>query len=163
MLTFTASSLIYAPVAAVWAFHERDDIFDLLAPPQGQPVVLRRTGKLEAGAEVEFLVPLGPFRKRWLARHIAHRRHEFFTDLQIAGPFAYWEHEHRFTAENGGTRLTDHIRFRLPFSPLSDWVAGWAVKRQLRAMFQHRHEVTRRYCQADPSATAPQFTGRSTS
>ena len=32
--------------------------------------------------------------------------------------------------------------------PIIEALAGWAVKRKLRKMFEYRHEVTRRMCEA---------------
>lgn len=146
MLSFEYSTLIRAPLVKVWEFHERDDALNLLSPPGTE--VLSRKGKLETGARVEILVPLfGPVKARWLALHVAHERGKFFVDEQIRGPFRYWRHEHRFEEEDGGTRLTDSIQFALPLAPMSHWIAGWAVKLQLKAMFATRHEVTRRHCE----------------
>ena len=144
---FSLSVWIDAPVEKVWRFHERDDIFELLSPPRGKPNVLSRQGKLETGAKVEFAVPLGPFQIQWLALHVDHEDNHYFVDQQVHGPFHSWKHWHLFEPENGGTRLTDRIEFLLPLSPLSDAVAGWAVKLQLRAMFRHRHKVTKELCE----------------
>ncbi len=145
MASFEASVFIDAPVERVWAFHEREDVLRLLAPSNVK--VLRREGGLETGAEVEFLIPAGPFSIRWLARHTAYERHRLFRDEQIRGPFRSWVHDHRFVPEGSGTRLIDHVEFTLPLHPLSV-VAHAAVRLQLRAMFRHRHEVTRRHCEA---------------
>jgi len=57
MASFEASVFIDAPVERVWAFHERDDVLQLLAPSNVK--VLRREGGLKTGAEVEFLIPVG--------------------------------------------------------------------------------------------------------
>jgi len=83
---------------------------------------------------------------RWLARHTAYEQYRLFRDEQVSGPFRSWVHSHRFVAEGGGTRLIDQVEFTLPLHPLSV-VGHWAVRLQLGAMFRHRHEVTRRYCE----------------
>lgn len=146
MLSFEYSTLIQAPLDKVWEFHERPDALNLLSPPG--TVIVSRKGKLETGARVEFRAPLiGPFRVRWLALHVDCVAPQYFVDEQIRGPFRYWRHEHRFAAESGGTRLTDSIRFSLPLAPVSEWLAGWAVKMRLKAMFVRRHEITRRECE----------------
>ncbi|MBL8229781.1 MAG: SRPBCC family protein [Bryobacterales bacterium] len=147
MLHFEFQTWIQATPGHVWAFHERDDIFDLLAPPGPKPQVLLRKGKLRTGSRVEFLVPIGPLKVKWLALHVNHEDGLFFTDEQIRGPFRYWLHEHRFEPENGGTRLVDRIRCSLPLGPLSDWVVGWLVGLQVKSMFRHRHAVTKRMCE----------------
>ncbi|MDX1983908.1 MAG: SRPBCC family protein [Bryobacteraceae bacterium] len=143
---FEFTSWIDAPLEKVWAFHEREDVLRLLAPP-GTEVVSRKGG-LETGARVEFRAPvLGPLKVRWLALHVDHERLRFFVDEQIRGPFQRWRHEHRFAEENGGTRLTDAIEYSLPLAPVSHWLAGWAVKLQLRTMFANRHRTTKEYCE----------------
>lgn len=148
MMRFLFETTIQATPEKVWAFHERDDIFDLLAPPGPKPALLVRKGKLATGARVEFLVPIGPFKVRWLALHVAHEEYRSFVDEQIRGPFHYWVHEHRFEPVDGGTRLVDKIDCSLPLAPVSDWLMGWMVGAQIKAMFRHRHEVTKRMCEA---------------
>ena len=147
MPKFSASVWIDAGLERVWRFHEREDALELLSPPWANPQITARKGKLATGSRVEMLVPFGPLRLRWLALHVDCQELHHFTDDQISGPFRYWRHEHRFQAEANGTRLTDSVEFRLPFSPLSDWALGWIVKLQLRAMFRHRHQVTKIECE----------------
>lgn len=147
MPRFEASVWINAPVESVWQFHERDDAMLLLAPLWAKPQIVARKGKLATGSRVEMRLPAGPLRVRWLALHIDHEDYHFFTDEQIAGPFRFWKHEHRFEPENNGTRLIDRVEYRLPLSPVSDWLFGWFVKLPLRSLFRHRHRVTRLYCE----------------
>lgn len=144
MPTFEYSSRLPAPVERVFAFHERPDALDLLAPPGKKMCVVRRQGGLEAGAEVEFRIPAGPFSIRWLALHTEYEPNRLFTDVQRKGPFRYWRHRHRFEPEGGGARLTDSIEFSLPGGPPVDALLGWLVKWRLRTYFRHRHQVTRR-------------------
>lgn len=145
MVTFTYSSLIPAPLDAVWAFHERPDAIQLLTPPETPLVVESRSGGLETGARIVFRV--SHLKLRWVAEHTEYEYQRLFADRQVEGPFRSWYHRHLFAAEEGGTRLTDEVEFSLPLAPLSDWVAGWAVKLQLRALFAYRHSVTRLECQ----------------
>jgi ligand-binding SRPBCC domain-containing protein len=148
MLHYERSVFVQAPVEKVFAFHERTDALELLTPPGQDIQVLRRAGGLRLGAEVELLVPLGPLRMRWLARHTAYERDRLFVDEQMSGPFAKWRHRHQFGAEGTGCRLTDSVDFALPLAPVSEWVAGWVVRSRLATLFQYRHEVTRRYCES---------------
>lgn len=146
MQRFEKSSVIPSPVETVWAFHERPDAIELLSPPALRPKILAKKGGLQTGSRVELRVPIGPFGMRWLALHVDHEDRRYFTDEQIRGPFRYWKHVHRFEPVEGGTRLTDVVDFSLPLGPLTDWIFGWAVKLQLRWMFDQRHAMTRKYC-----------------
>ncbi len=151
MPKFTATVWIDAPVQRVWQFHEREDALELLSPPWAKPRIVARNGRLATGSRIEMQLPAGPFHMRWLALHVDHEDFHHFTDEQIAGPFRYWKHEHRFETEKNGTRLTDSVEFRLPFSPVSDWLLAWFVKLPLAAMFRHRHRITKQQCETPTS------------
>lgn len=66
--------------------------------------------------------------------------HEF-VDEQIKGPYKSWIHRHTF-AELGPreTRMTDYVRYELPFTPLGD-LAYPLIKRQVAGIFAHRNAV----------------------
>jgi ligand-binding SRPBCC domain-containing protein len=147
MMQFSYSSVIDAPIATVWAFHERPDVLQLLTPPWQPVEVIRREGGLGVGAESEFKLSVGPVPVRWIAQHSAYEPHQYFVDVQIEGPFAHWQHRHLFETERGKTRLTDAIAFSLPGGWVIDWLGGWAVQAQLERLFNYRHQVTRRYCE----------------
>ncbi|MDP1890836.1 MAG: SRPBCC family protein [Gemmatimonadaceae bacterium] len=66
-----------------------------------------------------------------------------FVDEQVKGPYAEWVHEHRCTAVPDGTRIDDHVRFRLPFAPLGD-AAAPVILPLLRRIFTHRQESVAR-------------------
>lgn len=72
MMQFEHSSWIAAPVETVFDFHKRRDAIELLMPPDQNVRLVSREGGLETGARVEFRIPLGPFRIRWVAHHIAY-------------------------------------------------------------------------------------------
>lgn len=65
-----------------------------------------------------------------------------FTDEQIKGPYSLWVHRHTFEATPNGTLIRDHVRYRLPLSPLGD-IALPIIKLQLRRIFAHRQASVR--------------------
>lgn len=142
MLHFEYSTLISAPVERVFAFHEEPGALEALTPPGQSLTVLHREGGIQPGGIVVLKVRLGPFPVVWRARHTEYEQNRLFVDVQDSGPFRYWKHRHQFAPESGGTRLTDSIEFSLHGGPLADLAGGWIAKRQLRAMFEHRHRVT---------------------
>ncbi len=147
MLHFKHSSLIDAPVEVVWSFHERPDILQILTPPWQPVQIIRREGGLDVGAISEFRLWLGFLPIQWLARHTECQKPRLFTDQQIAGPMEYWAHQHQFEAENGKTRLTDAIAYKIPGGWLAELLLGWWVNSRLEQMFRYRHTVTQRECQ----------------
>ena len=143
MPTFLQSVVIEAPVAKVFAFHEREDALRLLSPAFPPVRVVRRTGGIETGARVD--LQIGPF--RWTALHCAFEKNHFFEDQQIRGPFTKWIHRHEFESLGSATRLTDRIEYRLPGGEWTNRLFAWATDLGLRQMFRHRHRMTKRYCE----------------
>lgn len=142
---FVRSVVVKAPVAVVFAFHERDDALAVLSPPFPPVRVVSRRGGIATGARVDLRI--GPI--RWLALHTTFERNCLFVDEQIEGPFASWVHRHEFEAiDVQTTRLTDHVTFTLPGGPLVNALLGRVVALSLVPMFVHRHRVTRRMCEA---------------
>lgn len=151
MPTFVASSVIAAPVEAVFSFHERPDALQLLSPPFPPLRVVRKTGGIEPGSRVELMI--GPI--RWVALHTAYEKNRFFEDRQVSGPFAKWIHRHEFETVGAATRLTDRIEYELPGGSWMEWILGWAVRLGLRQMFRQRHRKTKQYCEYRSGPTAP--------
>ncbi len=148
MPSFVYSSVIDAKVSRVFAFHESPEALEQLMPPWQPAKVLSRSGGLQPGARVELLVPLGPFHRRWVARHTEYVRDRLFVDVQEEGPFRSWTHRHEFNEESPNrTRLTDRIEFSLPGGVPIDFLGAWFARLQLRRMFAYRHAVTRRLCE----------------
>lgn len=80
--------------------------------------------------------------QRWEPPHV-------FVDQQIRGPYALWHHTHTFVDDGEGrTRMTDTVRYALPFSPVGE-LAMPLVRRDLDAIFDFRRdEVARRIAPA---------------
>jgi uncharacterized protein (TIGR01777 family) len=132
------------PVTAseAFAWHERPGALERLLPPWESARVVRRTGGLEDGAEAELEVKIGPLPLRWLARHHDYIAGRQFCDRQIRGPFAQFDHCHRFSESPTGSVLEDHIDYEVPAGSAGRALGGNMVARKLDRMFAFRHAVT---------------------
>jgi ligand-binding SRPBCC domain-containing protein len=146
MLQFEKTSRINASPETVWKFYERPDILKLLTPPWQPIEIVRREGGLGVGAESEFRIWLGPFPVQWIAVHTDCTEFEKFVDVQKTGPMTFWQHQHLFRAAGDGCELIDKIDFSLPGGEIAESILGDWVKQRLSDMFDHRHQVTRDYC-----------------
>lgn len=145
---FEKRTFIRASPEAVFAFHERPDALERLTPPWEPVRIVEKTGQgLEAGTRVVLEMRLGPVWQRWVAEHVAYDPPRSFTDVARSGPFSKWVHEHCVEAADGGAYLVDRIEYRLPLEPFS-LLASRFVTRKLQRMFDYRHDVTRRACEA---------------
>lgn len=66
-----------------------------------------------------------------------------FTDEQLDGPFAKWEHEHAFVGTPYGIRVEDRVVYRLPFGLLGRLVHALVVRKRIEAIFDHREKALR--------------------
>ena len=61
-----------------------------------------------------------------------------FMDEQRVGPYKLWLHTHKLEDVEGGTRMTDDIRYLVPFGPIG-WLANVLfVGRTLPRIFDYR-------------------------
>jgi len=110
----------------VWLAKPRPDVFAFLADPRNLPLVtppafhlrlLSPPAPMSASSVYDFaLAWLGiPLRWRAFVREFdpPHR----FVDVQVRGPYARWEHRHRFLEAGGGTWVEDRVTYRLPLGP----------------------------------------------
>ncbi len=62
-----------------------------------------------------------------------------FVDEQLRGPYALWHHTHTFEAHpDGGTLMTDVVRYALPLGPLGELARRLFVGRDVEAIFDFR-------------------------
>jgi ligand-binding SRPBCC domain-containing protein len=65
-----------------------------------------------------------------------------FVDTQLKGPYKLWEHTHVFEPDgNGGTVITDHVHYAIPFGPLGVIAHKLFVRRDLERIFDYRAEA----------------------
>lgn len=143
----TLTRRISLPVPAEFAFdwHTRPGAFERLAPPWQTVEIIDRGQGVSEGSRVVVRMRLGPASKRWVAEHHGIVPGREFSDVQVAGPFASWEHRHRL--EPTGTDqclLEDHIDYAVPLGRIGQIVGGKFVRRELGRLFDYRHAVTAR-------------------
>lgn len=133
------------PVSAVRAFewHAAPGALERLSPPWEDVRVISRTGGIADGGMVTLSVPTGPIRQTWVAHHDRCVWGHEFRDVQIKGPFAKFEHTHRFVPTSPhGCELQDDIHFLPPGGALGRWLGSGFIENKLRTMFDYRHGVT---------------------
>ena len=141
---FVRRTRIEAPAAAVFQWHARPGALQRLSPPWETVDVLERSGDgITDGARVTLGIHAGPLRFRWVAEHRDYLENRQFRDVQVAGPFAVWDHTHRIEPDGpAACYLEDHIRYALPLGSLTHCLAGPFLRRKLDRLFAYRHRIT---------------------
>jgi len=143
MARFTSAVDVPHPVGEAFAWHERPGALERLSPPWESTTVEQPPTSLAVGTRV-VLRPriLGPVSIRWVAEHTAYDPPHLFRDVQRSGPFAAWDHRHRFEATGpAGSRLTDDVTYEVPLGALGRTVAGAMVAGRIQRMFRYRHRT----------------------
>jgi len=152
-----------------WLPHPRARVFAFFADPRHLALVQPASARLrwlvppperlEAGSVLDFSARiLGvPIRWRVIIRELdAPYR---FVDAQLLGPFARWEHRHRFLEGPeregepgpGGTWIEDRVTYRLPAGPLGSLAHALVAERRIAGLFAHRERRLREILQAGDS------------
>jgi uncharacterized protein (TIGR01777 family) len=141
--TFVRRTRIAAPAAEVFQWHARPGAFERLSPPWASVEVVQRSGGIEDGGRVTLAMPAGPVRLGWTLEHRGYEDGRQFRDVQLAGPFAHWEHTHRIEPDGPeACYLEDRIEYTLPLGALGRVFAGGFLQRELERLFDYRHRTT---------------------
>ncbi len=143
--TVEYSTVLPTHIEQVFAYHARPGALQRLLPPWERLEIVRSDGSIAPGSQVviRMVTPFG-ISSEWHAQHDQFLPPFRFSDFQVKGPMAEWNHLHLLEdVGEGKTKLTDRIAFQLPFGATGKWLGEKYVSHQLARMFHYRHRVTR--------------------
>ena len=143
--TFTLRSSMPVSAEELYAWHGQPLAFQRLQPPWETIEIRKMSGAFGTdGYRIEFRTNLlGPFKGTWIADAFDFQPGKQFQDRQLQGPFAYWNHTHRFIPESATSSLLEEwIEYRLPLGSLGKLFGDGMTRQRLAAMFAYRHALT---------------------
>jgi ligand-binding SRPBCC domain-containing protein len=145
---FLYSSRIDASTRALYKFHLDPKNVARIQPPGFEVTEVQVPAEAKVGAEIKLtLRVLGRYTQEWrvvweeLKPPSGGPMHGRVVDRAISSPFPAFRHEHLFTEDGIGTRLTDRIVFQPP-SGWKGWLALPFIYLQLYFVFIWRHYRT---------------------
>ena len=130
---------------------ERDTVFEFFARPENLAqitpdwldfhILTPSPIPMRLGTLIDYRIGLGGLPMHWRTYISSHEPPCVFVDEQLAGPYAFWHHTHRFEEVPGGTRLIDHVRYLPPLGILGRLAHGLLIRRQLKRIFSYRQAV----------------------
>lgn len=126
----------------VYPFFSAPHNLEQLTPPMLSFKIKNLTTKdLGEGTIINYRLKVHGIPMNWQTRITDWDMPQRFSDNQESGPYSVWFHTHSFYAVQGGTLMTDHVRYRLPFGFFGDLVALPLVKRDVTGIFSYRRRV----------------------
>lgn len=103
-----------------------------------------------AGTLLDYRLRLHGFPIRWRTRIETWEPPHRFTDTQLRGPYAIWEHTHEFEpVTGGGCEMRDTVRYAIPYGPLGELAHRLFVRRDLERIFDFRRDAFAAHFAAD--------------
>jgi ligand-binding SRPBCC domain-containing protein len=134
---------VRASLAVVADFHRRAASMPAITPPPIFVRVHRAPAILVDGDEMDFTMWAGPLPMRWVAK-IGDVSDRGFTDRQVRGPFARWQHRHSFVPITPGlTEVVDQVEAGVK-KHITWGAVGLAMWIGLPVLFAYRGWRTRR-------------------
>ena len=137
----TASTQISAPPDQVFAFFCRAGNLGLITPAPMQFRIVGHVPQLSDGATVEYQMRFGPIPVRGRIRITGWNPPRSYVDVQEAGPYRVWRHEHQLAPDGQTTLIDDRVYYALRLGALSGMVNRWLIAPHLREFFRYRAEV----------------------
>lgn len=126
----------------VFTFFERPENLAKLTPPSlGFQILTPSPIEMKAGSLIDYTVRVLGMSLRWTTLITDYDPPHQFVDVQLKGPYSFWHHTHQFEKADGGTQMTDTVRYAMPFGILGRVAHRLFVTRQLQRIFRYRSEV----------------------
>ena len=131
-----ATTSLARPPAEVFEFFGDARNLEALTPPFLHFEILTPDPiTMGAGTLIDYRLRLHGLRVRWRTQITAWEPPRRFVDTQVRGPYRWWIHEHTFVEREGGTEMTDRVRYGVPGGRL---VHRLFVERDLRRIWDYR-------------------------
>jgi len=131
--------LVRAPVERVFEFFSNAENLEAITPGfLGFRILTPTPIEMRKDAIIEYRLRLVGFPIRWRTRISSWEPGRGFVDEQVRGPYALWEHTHRFLETDRGVLVSDRIRYAVPFGPLGRVAHALWVRGALARIFDHR-------------------------
>lgn len=137
------TTVVDAPIEETFAFFSQAANLGLITPAAMKFSIQGKVPPMAQGALIEYRVRVGPLPVRWRTRITSWEPGRSFVDLQEAGPYRLWWHEHTFQADGERTVMEDRVYYAPPLGILGRLANRFFIGPTLEKIFQYRGDVIR--------------------
>ena len=139
-----------------WEFFSSPKNLGLITPSGMDFKILSNTGgeQMHKGQVIHYRITILPaITVRWVTEITGVNEPYQFIDEQRSGPYAFWQHLHRFTEVPGGVEMLDELKYAIPMG----WIGRLAhllfVNKKVKAIFDYRYSaLEKRFGRLVPSS-----------
>jgi uncharacterized protein len=129
------------PLETCFEFHSSIENIERLAPPSFKFRIVKTShSKLDKEVTLDYRLRAMGLPMRWRTEITEFNPPTFFSDRQVIGPYALWEHTHEFFAIDGGTLARDTVKYILPFGAIGTALGLFLVQKDLDGIFSYRRK-----------------------
>lgn len=127
-----------------WGFFSNPANLKEITPAHmGFVVISKHQGtKMYPGQIIRYIVkPVLGIPMKWCTEitHVSDKH--YFVDEQRFGPYAFWHHQHRFTATDEGVFMEDILNYKVPLGFLGNIVDAVFIRNEVNNIFKYRKKV----------------------
>ena len=124
------------PLAEVFPFFSHAANLEALTPPWLNFRLLSpRPIPMGVGTLIDYRIVVHGIPFRWQSEITVWEPPHRFVDEQRRGPYRIWRHEHGFAERDGGTTISDRVKYAVLFDPV---VHRWLVRPDIERIFDFR-------------------------
>ncbi|MBI5020580.1 MAG: SRPBCC family protein [Ignavibacteriales bacterium] len=144
IFTLKYEQYISRPRNEIFTFFSRPENLAHITPTALGFIILTPSPiEMRPGVLISYMIRIFGIRVRWISIITSYDPPMRFVDEQLRGPYSFWHHTHTFKEHQGGTLITDEVKYAVPFGILGRVVRRIIIRRQLDKIFSYRAEVIR--------------------
>lgn len=135
------SSLQYlnkSPESLFPFFSQAENLEKLTPPWLGFRVIRKSDAEIGQNTLIDYKLRIHGIPLKWQSKIEDWLPNRCFVDSQVRGPYAKWHHIHQFEPLNGGTLISDQVRYQVPGGIIGKIILGKRIRKNLSQIFQYR-------------------------
>jgi uncharacterized protein (TIGR01777 family) len=134
-----SDQFIEKPITDVFNFFSDEKNLEAITPPWLNFKVLNKSTKtMQEGTLINYELKIRGVLVKWQTKILEWKPTSHFIDTQLKGPYKIWHHTHEFIEVQGGTFMTDIVKYEIPYGIFGSLAKLLFVKNDVEKIFNYR-------------------------